>query len=105
MTGLSFTGISSGIDTDAIVTSLMAIERRPFDRIQRSADLASARLAGLADMRSRLGVLGDRPLWCLMSPAFRSCWAPGAGFGVGCGLNAGFVFVATRKGVCTTSGS
>lgn len=57
MTGVSFTGISSGIDTDAIVTSLMALERRPVDRLQRSADLASARLAGLADMRSRLGVL------------------------------------------------
>ena len=57
MTGLSFTGISSGIDTDAIVTSLMALERRPVDRLQRSVDLASARLAGLADMRSRLGVL------------------------------------------------
>jgi flagellar hook-associated protein 2 len=57
MTGLSFTGISSGIDTDAIVTSLMAIERRPVDRLQRSADLAGARLAGLADMRSRLAVL------------------------------------------------
>ncbi len=57
MTGLSFTGISSGIDTDAIVTSLMAIERRPVDRLQRSADLATARLAGLADMRSRLTAL------------------------------------------------
>ena len=57
MAGLSFTGISSGIDTDAIVTSLMAIERRPVDRLQRSADLASARLAGLADMRSRLAAL------------------------------------------------
>ena len=57
MAGLSFTGISSGIDTDAIVTSLMAIERRPVDRLQRSADLASARLAGLADMRSRLTAL------------------------------------------------
>jgi len=57
MASLSFTGISSGIDTDAIVTSLMAIERRPVDRLQRSADLASARLTGLADMRSRLTAL------------------------------------------------
>jgi flagellar hook-associated protein 2 len=54
---LSFTGISSGIDTDAIVASLMAIERRPTARMQRSADLSSARLAGLADMRSRLAAL------------------------------------------------
>jgi flagellar hook-associated protein 2 len=54
---LSFTGISSGIDTDAIVASLMAIERRPTVRMQRSADLSSARLAGLADMRLRLAAL------------------------------------------------
>ena len=82
MTGLSFTGISSGIDTDAIVTSLMAIERRPVDRLQRSADLASARLAGLADMRSRLialrgaeqalrgaGVFSPRPIATSSDPA------------------------------------
>ncbi len=82
MTGFSFTGISSGIDTDAIVTSLMAIERRPVDRLQRSADLASARLAGLADMRSRLvalrgteqalrgaGVFSARPIATSSDPA------------------------------------
>lgn len=57
MAGLTFTGIASGVDTDAIVTSLMALERRPVDRLQRSADLASARLAGLADVRTRLGTL------------------------------------------------
>ena len=57
MTGLNFTGLASGIDTDAIVTALMAVERRPIDRFQHSADLAGARLAGLAAMRARLDTL------------------------------------------------
>jgi flagellar hook-associated protein 2 len=82
VTVLSFTGLSSGIDTDAIVTSLMAFERRPVDRMQRSADLAGARLAGLADMRSRLvalrgaeqalrgaGVFSPRPIATSSDPA------------------------------------
>ena len=82
MTVLSFTGLSSGIDTDAVVTSLMAFERRPVDRMQRSADLAGARLAGLADMRSRLvalrgaeqalrgaGVFSPRPIATSSDPA------------------------------------
>jgi flagellar hook-associated protein 2 len=82
MAGLSFTGIASGIDTDAIVAALMAIERRPTDRVQRAADLASARLAGLADMRSRLaslrgaeqalrgtGVFAPRPIATSSDPA------------------------------------
>jgi flagellar hook-associated protein 2 len=82
VTVLSFTGLSSGIDTDAVVSSLMAFERRPVDRLQRSADLAGARLAGLADMRSRLvalrgaeqglrgaGVFSPRPIATSSDPA------------------------------------
>src|SRR5215470_11622576 len=57
MAGLSFTGLASGIDTDAIVTALMAVERRPIDRLQQSADLATARLSGLAAMRAKLDTL------------------------------------------------
>lgn len=38
------------------------------------------------------------------TPAFRSCWAPGAGFGVGSGLDAGSGFGGTLKCVCTTCG-
>jgi len=55
--GLNFTGLASGIDTNAIVTGLMAVERRPVDRLQRSADLAGARLTGLAAMRTKLDAL------------------------------------------------
>ena len=57
MSALNFTGLASGIDTNAIVTALMAVERRPVDRLQHSADLASARLTGLAAMRGTLDAL------------------------------------------------
>jgi flagellar hook-associated protein 2 len=57
MGALNFTGLASGIDTDAIVTALMAVERRPVDRLQQRADLASARLTGLAAMRAKLDAL------------------------------------------------
>jgi flagellar hook-associated protein 2 len=55
--GLNFTGLASGIDTNAIVTALMAVERRPVDVLQRRADLAGARLTGLAAMRAKLDAL------------------------------------------------
>src|SRR5262245_57040767 len=57
MEALNFTGLASGIDTDAIVTALMAVWRRPVDRLQQRADLATARLSGLAAMRAKLDAL------------------------------------------------
>jgi flagellar hook-associated protein 2 len=56
-TGLSFTGLASGVDTDAIVTALMQIERTPQTRMQGRLDQANARLAGFEQTRGRLDAL------------------------------------------------
>src|SRR5215207_8603276 len=57
--GLTFTGLASGIDTDAIVAALMDVERLPQQRLQQRIDGSTARLAGLQDMRTKLGALRD----------------------------------------------
>ena len=56
-TGLSFTGLASGVDTDAIVTALMQIERTPQTRMQGRLDQANARLAGFEQTCGQLDAL------------------------------------------------
>jgi len=51
---LNIGGLASGLDTNAIVDQLMAIERQPRTRLDQQASLVSARQAALADFQSRL---------------------------------------------------
>ncbi len=54
MPSVSVTGLASGVDTGAIIASLMAVERRPLSVLQGRADLAAARVAGFEGIRTRL---------------------------------------------------
>ncbi|HZV72932.1 MAG TPA: flagellar filament capping protein FliD [Conexibacter sp.] len=51
---LNIGGLASGLDTNAIVTQLMAVERQPRTKLDTQASLVTARQSVLADFQSRL---------------------------------------------------
>jgi flagellar hook-associated protein 2 len=53
-TGLRLSGLSSGLDTEAIVTQLMAIERQPRGRLERKQAAVQARQDALRDISTKL---------------------------------------------------
>jgi flagellar hook-associated protein 2 len=59
MTPISLGGLASGIDTDAIVKQLMAVEGQSKTRLQLADTKAAARQSGLKDLASKLGALRD----------------------------------------------
>ena len=56
-TGLSFTGLASGVDTDAIVTALMHVERTPQTRMQGGWTRPTRGWPGFEQTRGRLDAL------------------------------------------------
>ncbi|MGW8193930.1 MAG: flagellar cap protein FliD N-terminal domain-containing protein, partial [Desulforhopalus sp.] len=44
MAEISFGGLATGLPTEELVSSLMAIERRPLDRLQAEKEYESRRL-------------------------------------------------------------
>ncbi len=59
MSAISLSGLASGIDTDSIVTQLMAVEGQSKTRLQIADAKAEARDTGLKDLASKLGALRD----------------------------------------------
>ncbi|MBX5441430.1 MAG: flagellar filament capping protein FliD [Solirubrobacteraceae bacterium] len=57
MAGISFSGLASGLDTEAIISALMAIERQPRTRLTLNQSAASARQQALSDVLSRMKTL------------------------------------------------
>lgn len=57
MAGISFSGISSGIDWDALREALMAVERRPLIRLTDQQDTYETQKNAFNDINSRLGNL------------------------------------------------
>ena len=57
MTGIRLTGLASGLDSDAIVTQLMSIERQPRSRMEYEQSSVQARQANLRDVVSKLSAL------------------------------------------------
>ncbi|HEX7292523.1 MAG TPA: flagellar filament capping protein FliD [Conexibacter sp.] len=51
---LNIGGLASGLDTNAIIDQLMAIERQPRTKLDEKATLVTARQQALADFQSRL---------------------------------------------------
>jgi flagellar hook-associated protein 2 len=51
---LNIGGLASGLDTNAIVDQLMAVERQPRTRLDQTASLVTARQSALADFQTRL---------------------------------------------------
>src|SRR3712207_4042713 len=52
--GITFTGMSSGIDTDSIVTALMQVESRPKTLLQQQQTVMNARRNALQDINTKL---------------------------------------------------
>lgn len=59
MSPLSLSGLASGIDTETIVTQLMAVEGQSRTRLQLADTRAVARQTGLRELAARLGALRD----------------------------------------------
>jgi flagellar hook-associated protein 2 len=59
MSPLSLGGLASGIDTESIVTQLMAVEGQSKTRLQLADSRAVARQTGLRDLATKLGALRD----------------------------------------------
>jgi flagellar hook-associated protein 2 len=57
MSGIRLSGLASGLDTDAIVTQLMNVERVPRDRMARQQVTAQARQDALRSVDSKLTAL------------------------------------------------
>ena len=54
MAGLTLGGLASGIDTDAVITQLMALERAPQARLKLKETSLQARQSALTDVATRL---------------------------------------------------
>jgi flagellar hook-associated protein 2 len=70
MAGLSLGGLASGMDTEALITQLMTIERQPKIRLQQRELVEDARKGALTDIRTRLqnlatayATLSDAATW------------------------------------------
>ncbi|MDP9377739.1 MAG: flagellar filament capping protein FliD [Actinomycetota bacterium] len=57
MAGIGLSGLASGVDTDGIVTRLMALERQSITRFQKQQRGIQAEQAGLKDVQSKLKAL------------------------------------------------
>jgi len=71
-TGLRLGGLSSGLDTEAIVSALMAVERRPRGRIERQQAAVQARQDALRDISTKLKALKT----AASNLTAASSWAP-----------------------------
>ena len=57
MSGLYFTGLGSGIDTDAMVTHLLRVEAQPLQRISARKTELEAKRSCWQELRSRMVAL------------------------------------------------
>ncbi|PKO40700.1 MAG: flagellar hook protein [Betaproteobacteria bacterium HGW-Betaproteobacteria-3] len=56
---ISSTGVGSGLDVNSIVTSLMAIERRPLQLLQQRASTIQTKISAFGALQSQIANLGD----------------------------------------------
>ncbi len=54
MASITFGGLASGIDSNAIITELMKIERRPVDRLENDKSYLTTRLSAFSDFEEKL---------------------------------------------------
>lgn len=59
MAEITFSGLASGLATDDIVTKLMAVERRPLDRLESDKEYETNRLKAYGQLNTRLNDLRD----------------------------------------------
>ena len=59
MASITSTGVGSGLDVNTIVTSLMALEKRPLTMLQVKATTMQAKLSAFGTLKGQLAALGD----------------------------------------------
>jgi len=59
MGSITFGGLATGLDTNALIESLMEIERRPLDRLETEKKYLNSRLEAFSEFDSRLNDLLD----------------------------------------------
>lgn len=59
MATITSTGVGSGLDVNSIVTSLMALEKRPLTMLQTRASTIQTQLSAFGSLKSQTAALGD----------------------------------------------
>jgi flagellar hook-associated protein 2 len=59
MASITSTGVGSGLDVNSIVTSLMALEKRPLTLLQGTASTLQTKLSAFGSLKSQIANLGD----------------------------------------------
>lgn len=59
MPTITSTGVGSGLDVNSIVTSLMALEKRPLTQLQSTASTLQTKLSAFGSLKSQIASLGD----------------------------------------------
>ncbi len=54
MAGITFGGLASGLDTNAIISQLMELERQPISRLENDKNYLNSRLSAFSDFESEL---------------------------------------------------
>ena len=72
MASMNFVGLGSGLDTNAIVSQLMEIERQPRARLERRQAAVQARQDALRDIATKLKTLKS----AAQALASAGTWAP-----------------------------
>lgn len=57
MATINFGGLASGLDTEAIITALMDVERQPMERLENEKAYLNTRLAAFSDFEGKLNAL------------------------------------------------
>lgn len=59
MPSITSTGVGSGLDVNAIITSLMTVEKRPLMQLQTQASGIESKISAFANLKGQLANLGD----------------------------------------------
>ena len=69
---ISFTGLATGIDTDAVIQSLLDVQRRPIKRLQDKSEVLALQREALRDVNNQLLNLQNEALTLRLESTFSS---------------------------------
>ncbi|GAI29868.1 unnamed protein product, partial [marine sediment metagenome] len=69
---ISFTGLATGIDTDAVIQSLLDVQRRPIKRLQGKSEVLALKREALRDVNNQLLNLQNEALTLRLESTFSS---------------------------------
>ena len=72
LTGISFSGLTSGIDTDSIISRLIQIESLPLQRLAQQRESLNTRMSAMQQFKSKITGLSSAAGSLNMASAFAS---------------------------------